>query len=102
MDGFTLAIRGQSPCGESPADRGHRSQSFSLVTTDPVGVHACSEVLHGDAAKTSSGVQSPEDTRTRWRFLGRDDLVLICGLAFREHTTSLPSNRSWTTTCAPT
>ena len=77
VDGFTLAIRGQSPCGESPADRGHRSQSFSLVTTDPVGVHACSEVLHGDAAKTSSGVQSPEDTRTRWRFLGRDDLVLI-------------------------
>ena len=74
VDGFTLAIRGQSPCGESPADRGHRSQSFSLVTTDPVGVHACSEVLHGDAAKTSSGVQSPEDTRTRWRFLGRDDL----------------------------
>ena len=55
VDGFTLAIRGQSPCGESPADRGHRSQSFSLVTTDPVGVHACSEVLHGDAAKTSSG-----------------------------------------------
>ena len=47
VDGFTLAIRGQSPCGESPADRGHRSQSFSLVTTDPVGVHACSEVLHG-------------------------------------------------------
>ncbi len=77
VDGFTLAIRGQSPCGESPADRGHRSQSFSLVTTDPVGVHVCSEVLHGDAAKTSSGVQSPEDTRTRWRFLGRDDLVLI-------------------------
>ena len=57
--------------------RNKQNRPFSLVTTDPVGVHACSEVLHGDAAKTSSGVQSPEDTRTRWRFLGRDDLVLI-------------------------
>ena len=55
MDGFTLAIRGRSPCGESPADRGHRSQSFSLVTTDPVGVHACSEVLQDQRHPPSDG-----------------------------------------------
>ena len=138
VDGFTLAIRGQSPCGESPADRGHRSQSFSPRDHRSRWCPCLQRGLHGDAAKTSSGVQSPEDTRTRWRFLGRgrfgfDSTLLVvrnvCNdwligtgafpampgfgdsrWAVRLSTpsfqgcwsTSLPSNRSWTTTCAPT
>ena len=51
--GFILAICGQATCGVSPADDADRSQFSSLMTTDPVGAHACGEAFQGNATNTS-------------------------------------------------
>ena len=53
MAGFTLGICDQATCGESPADDADRSHFFSLMTTDPVGAHACGEAFQGNATNTS-------------------------------------------------